>query len=205
MTWGANALSQANLQGVITLIADSLAGSVQQMYQARVVSNTALTAGGSSTLTLDLTLPSTAYNAYQLFALNAGPNAVGRRYKVTNAAIAAAMQLYFPYPFAYVNSQGTAASLTSTPIGTVMWGAFGGTSPPYNTGFDGVTVDATNGYIYFDKPTQVVVNGLNTPVQFPAVVQAFVPVAIGTLTAYSPSSSTYSGTLYSVEGISAGR
>jgi hypothetical protein len=58
-----------------------------------------------------------------------------------------------------------------------------------------------NGYVYFDTPTQVVVNGLNTPTQWPANVQAFLPIAIGTLTAYAPSSSTYSGTLYTVEGI----
>lgn len=201
MTWGVDALSQANLQGNIILYADVITG-IDQLWQARVVSNTALTAGGTSTLTLDIALPALTYNAYNLFALNAGPNVVGRRYKVSNAAIAAAMQLYFPYPQAYVNSQGTAGSLTSTPIGTVMFSAFGGTMPPYNTGFDGITIDPVNGYIYFDKPTQVVAGGLSLPVTWPQNVQAFLPIAVGTLSAFAPSSTTYSGTLYTVEGIS---
>jgi hypothetical protein len=201
MTWASNALSQANGLGSVTLYADVITG-IDQIFQARVVSNTALTAGGTSTLTLDTPMPALTYNAYQLFALAIGPNIVGRKYKVTNAAIAAAMLNYFPYPVAYTNYLGTAADLTSTPIGTVMWGAFGGTSPPYNTGLDGVTIDPVNGFVYLAKPAQVVVNGLNTPVQFPANVQVFLPVATGTLTAYAPSSTTYSGTLYSVEGIS---
>jgi hypothetical protein len=200
MEWGVDALSQANLLGTVILYADVITG-VEQLWQARIVSNTALTPGGSSILTLDVVLPALTYNAYKIYALTAGENVVGRKYKVSNAAIGAAMQLYFPYPFAYVNSSGDAASLTSTPIGTVMWGAFGGTTPPYNTGMDGVTIDAVNGIIYLDKPSQVVVNGLNTPTQWPANVEVFVPVAIGTLSAFAPSSSTYSGTLDTVEGI----
>lgn len=202
MTWAANALAQGSGEALctITLIADSLAGNLQQIFQARVIANTALTAGGSSTLTLDIAMPSTAYNAYQLFGLALGANVVGRRYKVTNAAIAAQMMYWFPWPVAYVNAQGQAGAMTSTPIGTVMWPAFG-TSPPYNTGYDGVTLDPVNGLIYFDKPTQVVAGGLSTPTIWPANVQVFLPVAVGTLDAYAPSSSSYSGTLYTVEGI----
>lgn len=200
MTWSADQLNQANGLGNIVLLSDALAGLVTQQFQARIVANTALTAGGSSTLTLDTALPATSYQSYNLFALALGANVVGRRYKVTNAAVAAALQNFFPYPFAYVNSQGSSASLTSTPVGTVMWSAFG-SGPPYNTGYDGVTVDPVNGLIYFDKPTQVVANGLSTPVKFADNVQAFVPVAYGTLTAYAPSPSTYAGTLFTVEGI----
>jgi hypothetical protein len=202
MTWSVNALSQANLQGNIILYANSSAiPGVNQLWQARVISNTALTAGGSSTLTLDIALPALTYSSYQLFALNAGPNVVGRKYKVSNSNIASAMLNYFPWPFAYVNSQGSAASLTSTPIGSVMWGAFGSSSPPFNMGMDTLTLDPVNGYVYFNTPVQVVANGLNLPVQWPVNVQAFLPIAVGTLTAFAPSSTTYSGTLYSVNGV----
>lgn len=202
MTWAANQLAQGAGEDlcVVNVIADVLAGNIQQIYQARVIANTALTAGGTSTLTLDTPLPATTYNAYQLYGLAQGANVVGRRYLVTNPAIGSAMLNYFPWPFAYKNSQGTAAALTSTPIGAVMWPAFG-TSPPYNVGWDPISIDPTNGLIYFSKPTQVVSGGLNTPVTWPANVQALVPVAIGTLAAYAPSSTTYQGTLYTVEGI----
>jgi hypothetical protein len=199
LTYSANQLSQANGLGMITLYADVITG-ITQIWQARIVSNTA-SSGGHITVTLDNPLPALTYNAYQIFALALGANVVGRRYRASNAAIGAAMLNYFPWQFAYVNSQGNAASLTSTPIGTVMWGAFGGASPPYNTGFDSVTLDPVNGLIYFDKPTQVVVNGLNTPTQWPANVQAFVPISVGTLTAQSPSGGGYSGTLDTVEGV----
>jgi hypothetical protein len=201
MTWAADALSQANLQGNLIQYADVITG-IEQLWQSQVISNTALTAGGSSTLTLATPLPALTYNAYQLFCLNAGPNVVGRRYKVANSAIAAAMENYFPYPVAYVNSQGNAASVTSTPMGTVMWSPFGGTTPPFNAGMDPVTLDPVNGYVYFDTPVQVVSGGLANPPSWPINVQAFLPIAIGTLSAYAPSSSTYSGTLYTVEGIS---
>ena len=203
MTWATNQLAQGVGQQLcqIVLVSDTLAGTVTQQFQARVVANTALTAGGTSTLTLDIALPATTYGSYQLFGLARGANVVGRRYKVTNLAVANKMLNFFPYPFAYTNSQGSAASLTSTPVGTVMWSAFG-TSPPYNTGYDGITLDPDNGLVYFDKPTQVVAGGLSTPTIWPANVQAFVPIAAGTLAAWAPSSSTDAGTLHSVEGIS---
>lgn len=203
MTWSANQLAQGSGDDlcVVNVLSDLLGGLITQVWQARVVANTALTAGGTSTLTLDTALPATTYNAYQLFGLAQGANVVGRRYKVTNAAIGAAMLNYFPYPFAFKNANDTSASLTSTPVGTVMWPAFG-SSPPYNTGWDPITVDPVNGLVYFSKPTQVVAGGLSLPVTWPANVQAFIPVAVGTLSAYAPSSSAYSGTLYTVEGIS---
>jgi len=201
-TWAANYWGQGagEAQGYVIVTADALASDVYQFYTARVVSNTALTAGGTSTLTLDRPLPVTTYTSYQLFGLDAGENIVGRRYKVTNSAIAAAMQLAFPYPVPYLYAGGASAEMVSTPIGTVMWGS-SGTPPDYTTVSDGISLDPDNGLIYFAKPTQVCVGGLNTPVTWATNVQAFIPVAIGTLQAWAPTSTTYSGTLYTVEGI----
>lgn len=202
LTLTTNQLAQGSgeLLGQVMLYSDSLGGNVNQLFQARIIANTA-TSGGSCTITLDVALPSTTYGSYQLFGLAAGANVVGRRYKVSNAAIGAALQNFFPYPVAWVSASGTAAEMISSPMGIVMYNPFGGTSTPYNATSLGITLDPTNGLVYFDQPTQVAAYGVQTPVQWAANVQAFVPVAYGTLEAYAPSSTTYAGTLYTVEGI----
>ena len=70
--------------------------------------------------------------------------------------------------------------------------------PPYNLGSESITVDPVNGLIYFTRPTALVFGSSVTPVNN---VLVFVPVATGNLSTYAPSPSTYSGTLYTVEGI----
>src|SRR6185503_6163131 len=162
--------------------ADSLGGNLQQIVQVRVIANTA-TSGGACTCTVDIPLPATTFNSYQLFGLAAGENLVGRKYKVTNAAIAAQMMNVAPYPMAYVSASGTAAEMISGPMGVVCYNPTGGTAQPWNLNSVGVTLDPVNGLIYYDTPTQVVAGGLNLPVRWPANVQAVLPVAIGTLTA----------------------
>lgn len=202
LTLTADELAQGDgeLLAQVMLYSDILGGNVDQLFQARVIANTA-TSGGYCQITLDVALPSTTYQSYQLFGIAAGENIVGRRYKVSNPAIGAALQQQFPYPVAWVSASGTAAEMISSPMGMVMFNPFGGTSPPYNAVSCGITLDPTNGLIYFDQPTQVTAFGTQTPVQWAANVQAFVPVAVGTLAAYAPSSTTYAGTLYTVEGV----
>ena len=155
-----------------------------------MISNTAMTAGGSATLTLDQALPATTYNSYFLYALGTAGNVVWRRYYVVNRAIAAAMQQVFPYPFAFRNSQGTAAVLTSAPVCTVFNGL--------NQATVGVSVDPVSGTITTMTPTSLIFGGgVVTP---PTNVQVFLPVATGELQVTYPTSGQ-TGTLYSVEGI----
>lgn len=63
-TWAANYWSQSGTaaQGVLYLYADAIAG-ISQLYQARIVANTALTAGGTSILTLDRACPASPTTA----------------------------------------------------------------------------------------------------------------------------------------------
>jgi hypothetical protein len=202
LTLAADALAQGagELRAVVLLAADSLAGQVTQFFQARVISNTA-TAAGSCTLQLDAPMPAPVYGSYQLFALNAGANAVGRRYRLTNAALASAIQTQFPYPVPFVTSTGEAAAMVSTPMAVVEYSATGSASPPYNAAPIGVTCDPAAGLVYLDMPSQVVAYGLNTPVRWPANVLVFLPIATGTLQAWAPSSTTDAGTMHAVEGI----
>ena len=199
LTLTANQLDQTDTgqHAIITVYSDTVT-NLQQMFSARVTANTAMTAGGTSDLTLDRALPSTAYNGYRLYALSTAGNVVWRRYKVTNSFIAAQMQQFFPYPFAFRNSDGTAATLTTSPVCTVYWSSSG--SPPYNQSAIGVQIDPISGTITTVTPTSLVYGGgVVTP---PTDVQVFLPVANGSLSVQAPSGGGYAGTLYTVEGIS---
>ncbi len=197
LTLAANELDQTvtGLHATITVYSDVIS-DVSQMYAAKVVANTAMTAGGTSTLTLDRALPATTYNAYRLYALASAGTVVYRRYKVTNAAVAAQMQQYFPWAVAFRFADNSAATTTTTPMCTVYWSSSG--SRPYNMASIGLTVDPESGTITTDRPTCFVFGGgAITP---PSDVQVFVPVANGALQVQAPSSG-YAGTLYTVEGI----
>ena len=198
LTLTADQLDQTSTgqHAILTVYCDTIA-NLQQMFSARVIANTAMTAGGTSTLTLDRAVPSTAYNAYRLYALSELGNVVWRRYKVTNSYIAAQMRQFFPYPFAFRNSDGTAATLTTSPVCSVYWSSSG--SPPYNQSSIGVQIDPVSGTITTVSPTSLVYGGgVVTP---PTDVQVFLPVANGSLEVRSPSAGGYAGTLYTVEGI----
>ena len=202
LTFAANQLAQGpgELLGWVNLVADSLGGLVDQYWLARIVANTA-TSGGTCTITIDAPVPATVYNSYQLFGLAAGENVVGRRYLVTNAAIAHQLQIAFPYPVPFVSADDTSASMVSSPQGIISYDSISSvTGPPYTVSTVGITVDPTGGLIYFDKPVQVVSGGSADPPVWPAIVQAFVAVAVGTLTAVAPASG-YAGTLFTVEGV----
>ena len=104
----------------------------------------------------------------------------------------------FPYPVAYRNSDGTAATLTSTPAGTVFYSQSG--SPPYEQSSIGVVCDAESGTILTARPTALVfsADGVTpTPVDD---VQAFVPVNTGALEVRSPATG-YQGTAFTELGI----
>ena len=108
------------------------------------------------------------------------------------------MQQFFPYPFAFRNSDGTAATMTTSPVCTVYWSASG--SPPYNQSSIGVQIDPVSGTVTTVSPTSLVYGGgVVTP---PTDVQVFLPVANGSLQVQAPAGGGYAGTLYTVEGIS---
>jgi hypothetical protein len=206
LTLTANQLDQnsGDLHAILT-VTQTFGTGIAQMFSTSVIANTATTTG-NSTLTVSPELPATTYTNYFLTFSNAAGNVVYRRYICTQAGVGAALQNYFPYPFAYKNADGTAAALTSAATGMVLWSAGAGACP-YNytggavnqTGLNesdfSVTVDPESGTISFPRPTALVYGGGTvTP---PSNVMAFVPVATGDLSM----STGPAGTLYSVEGI----
>jgi hypothetical protein len=177
--------------GNVVLRSDVISG-VQQTFTARVIANTSMAAGGTSTLTLDQPAPATSYTSFQLFGTSGGASLVYRRYKVTDAQVAARLGNYFPHPMAHRNSDGTAAQLTSTPVGTVFLGG-------QQSGI-GISLDPVSGTITTAKPTALVfsADGI-TPVPVDNV-QAFVPVFSGSLSIRHPTSG-WSGTSNTLLGL----
>jgi hypothetical protein len=181
--------------GVVILRADAVSG-VSQYWQARIVSNTALTAGGTCTLTIDNPLPNTGFTAYQIIGTGTGASLVWRKYKVSNVAIGAALLNYAPYPLTYVAPDGLTASTTTTSTCYVIWGA------SYKS--VSVTIDPVSGHFILNQPSALMFSGDHvTPVP-PDDIEIFAIVANGTLTAIYPPDSggpVYGGTSNTVEGL----
>ncbi|MGO9725133.1 MAG: cell envelope integrity protein TolA [Streptosporangiaceae bacterium] len=202
VSWTIDQLDQSNTgqHAILTFFSDTIP-DVQQLFQARIVANTATTSAGTSgnstAVTLDQPLPSVAYNSYRLYALSQAGNVVWRRYKVMNAAIAAQMQQFFPYPFAFAFPGSPAAVMTSAPVCNVFWSSSG--SPPYNMSSIAVIIDPVAGTITTVSPTSLVYgSGTVTP---PDDLQVFLPVANGALEVFSPAPGYFTGTSALIEGI----
>src|SRR5208282_3774148 len=166
--------SSTGLHAILTVIQSPVTG-LQQMFSTSVIANTSMSAGGTSTLTLSPPLPALTYTSYFLTFSSQAGNVVWRRYIVVDSSgaglkstLGPGLQQYFPYPFAYKNESGTAASLTSAPIGAVLWS--NGTSvssttwlnngaAPWNESDFSITVDPSTGTITFPSPVNMVYGG----------------------------------------------
>ncbi|MGO8949905.1 MAG: hypothetical protein ACLQUY_20065 [Ktedonobacterales bacterium] len=206
---GSGALDQSStgLHAIVTVYSTVISG-VNQMFSTSVIHNSSITAG-AGTLTVSPPLPSAlapgsgGYTNYFITFSSQAGNVVYRRYAVVDSSgwgptssMGPRLQQYFPYPFAYKNASGTAAALTSAPVGSVLWSSSG--SAPFNESDFSVTVDPSSGTITFPTPTSLVYGGgVVTP---PSNITVFVPVANGSLYRQSPTSG-YAGTLYTVDGV----
>jgi hypothetical protein len=199
VSWAANYWDQTDSghHGVLILHDESIT-DYTQIQTVRVTANASLSAGGTSVFTVDPPLPATSYTAYQLFGLSGGATVTYRRYSAVNTDIAARLANYFPYPVAYRNSDGTSATLVSTPQATVFYSASG--NAPFEQSGIGVSVDPSSGTILTAKPTALVFSSDGTTPVPVDDLQAFLPVHQGGLTATYPPDSmgspAYEGTAY---------
>lgn len=203
-TWPADywAWTSGNRSGVIYLTASSAVG-VNQLYSARVISNTELTAAGTSVFTLDRTLPITTYDSYYLAGAAGGASEVYRRYQPTDDDVRGALMTYFPFPQAMKSPVGTAVMRTSYPTAMIVKTGVG--QAPM-----GVTVDVIGGSFLLDKPAVV---PFGTPSKLrqggsnvdgiPDDIVIFGAVRVGNLRAIAPADSgstpQYEGTGQALE------
>lgn len=188
----------------LLLWSDTTTG-VEQQWGARVVSNPSMSPGGTCVLTIDNPAPSLNYTAYQLTGTSGGANAVGRRYKLTDTTQGSQLMPFFPYPQPLRNSDGTAATLTSTPTAILSISSLGNGQPPYTQSPCGLSIDPESGTILLNKPAQLAYSPDNRTPVWPDNVQAFLAVADGVLSVVYPpdayGSPVYGGTSYTVEGL----
>lgn len=214
--FAANAYDQtpSGQKGYVSIV-DSVGTGILATFGSPVLANTAMTPGGTSTLTLENPLPTTSFTGpiyYSLRGTMAGGNVTWKRYRPANAALRSRMSNeQFTYDYALLSSGGAAASLTNHNVGLVCYSDTG--SPPYREQVGYFTVDPDSGWLDFDIPTPAffgtpsrLITGGDQIDGVPSDVRVVVGIYKDTLNSVYPadvaSVPQYSGTSYSVEGIS---
>jgi hypothetical protein len=178
---------------------DTVNPGVTSIWTSPIVANTALTAGGTSTLTLAAPLPVLTYNTYTLSGLTAGASQVWRHYQIADSTLWALVVQQSTYPQAWVNGGGGAVMISSA-MGAVFYPSSG---PPYNMFPLPFQVD-DSGNIIFVAPTYVTANN-----SVPADVWCAIPINTGPNVVYSPvntggppaTTPAYAGDSHTIEGL----
>lgn len=216
LAFAANVL--ASRQAVVTLI--NTAGTGISIQEARpVTSNTALSAGGTFTVTWssDIPLDSTSFNTFRLVLNAGGLSNVWRSYLVRepssgdtglNTYVGSHLMARFPRPYPWANN-GKIETIT-TPVGKIMWSTSG--DAPYFEWPGTVEIDRGIGGIRFTEPVVkatapggiAYLKTTGSPTNFatglPADVQVVVPYNRGGMEARKPATG-YEGTAYTEDGI----
>lgn len=197
MKWAADFWDQttSGRKGVI-LLHQTVTAGVTAYAMRRITDCDALSPGGSATITVDRALPHTNYDAYTIAGTTGEASNVYTLYQVDDADIRAALAPMATYPFPYKFSSGMGVTMTSTPLGIVLWSS--NDLPPYSEASAGIEVDRGAGTIRFARPT------FATAGREPADVQALLPVYTSTNTAVKPADSggpQYEGTAKTVYGL----
>ena len=193
--WPANFWDQnTGLHGVISL-SSTIVSDYTQFYTARIVSNTALTAGGTATLMLDTSLPHTDFDHYSITGLATGGSVVWTQYRIANPALWPRVTNQSTFPQPMINGGG-GATLMSSPIG-VIFRNDGGTFPL------AFTSNPTTGNLRFIAPTYIIAN--NVP---PNDVWVYIPINTNINISVAPPDAgtppitpSYAGTSHTVEGL----
>lgn len=176
----------------------------------RIISNTALVAGGTSVITVDRPLTTNTFDRYAIRGQPSASSGVYREYTLKNTYVAQHLQHRFNHSFPWSPSQGTLMQTLFPQAVVCSTPAVGGASVvqwPLN--FEVVPWNGTTGgYIRFYQPTVTVVGGNDqaaliaggAAVTHPADIIAMLPFSRGTLQAQAPVSG-YSGTAYTRFGV----
>lgn len=195
--WVSGYWDQSHQQGWINLSSSTIAGYTQY-WSARIVACTALSAGGSSTITIDSPMPATSYDKYTITGLATGGSVVWTQYQIANTNLWPRVTSQTTYPQPLVSPGGGNVSLTSSAVGIILWSLNG--SPPYMSFPSWFTFNSTTGNLRFASPTWMIAN--NAP---PADVWAAIPIQTNPNTAIEPPDISgvpqYSGTSHSVDGL----
>lgn len=190
--------------GVINPIINAQMGGFQE--NRHITACSALTAGGTATITLDSALNNSGYTRYQIVGQPGGLNYVWRKYLLSNTYVAEHLVEMFNHSVPFSIGMSNVSQVT-TPIGVIKYTEAGITTW-VQARFEVVPYDGTTpGYILFYNPvvqytsTQAQLNAGGSAVVAPEDVIVMVPYSRGTLEVTSPSGGGYSGTAYSDFGV----
>ncbi len=206
-TWPANYWDQSatGKQAIICLHSSTNSG-LSLMVTRRIVANGALSAGGSCSVTFDQAIPNVQYDSYVIRGMSNSGAITYRRYKPSDATLAARLRPRASFSSPLTNANGNFAQSTSTPLCEIDWSSTG--SAPYYTATMGISVDTVDGWIDVEKPVVMVygTQANNYSDGVPTNVRMFLPTRTDTLNVQAPADVSgvpqFSGSLYSIEGIS---
>lgn len=191
-TWGANYWS-----GVVAEVCayNPAATGLTFCESRRITACTALSAGGTSVLTVDVPFSNSGYTRYSIRGMYSAKSLVWRKVLINNAYVAQHLVKRFSHAVPWSPSDGQTVQ-TTDPQAVVCWSS--GCAKPWNEfplTFDVVPYDGTtNGYLVFHAP-------LNKPFgAAPCDVKVLVPYSRGALSATVPPSG-FEGTAHSEDGV----
>ena len=192
--------SSSGRHGQIVLV-DPITTGVNARTRANIISHPALTAGGNCTLTIDQTLPLTSYTSYTIIGYAGGATNVWRLYKITDPAMALAMQTTSALPLPFINSSGNQATMVTTPQCEILWSANG--AAPFQSRSVDIQIDPVAGTVLtayavveaFGSESANKIGGSSTT-GVPASVRAMIPIAKGKLLAIYPPNDSLGGAVY---------
>lgn len=214
--FAANSLSAIQAQ----IYLENLGGTGIDLFEWRpITTNTALSAGGTCTVSWDAALPldGTGYTKFSLIAQAGGLNEVWRGYLVREPAsgatglstfVGSRLMPRFPRPISFANN-GKIESIT-TPVAKVLWSETW--AEPYLEYPMACEIDRAIGGVRFTEPAvkPTVTGGLdflkttgsptNAAEGLPYDIQVIVPYNRGGIEARVPATG-YQGTAYTVSGI----
>lgn len=127
-TW---ALNYWNGIGAVVYAINPLAPGITCQEQARVTACTALTAGGTSVLTLDHALQNSGYTKYEIRGTRTAMSEVWRKFNIVPTYVAQHLARRFQRPVPW-SPNDSITTYTIAPQGNVCWSNLPGGGPPFN-------------------------------------------------------------------------
>lgn len=187
---------------------DPAATGIAFSESRRIVSNTSLTAGGSSILTIDSPFSNSGYTRYSIRGLFAVDALTWRKLDIVPTYVAQHLVPQFSHAMQWSPQDGMLTQ-TSSPQAVICWSnTCTGVLAEFPATFQIVPYDGvTNGYIVFDEPIlkpfgtldKLKLGGASVD-GVPCEIKVMVPYSVGALTAQAPSSG-WQGTAYTVDGL----
>lgn len=198
-TWAVNFWSGI---GAEIVAYDPLATGIAFGESRRITACTALSAGGTSVLTLDAPLSNSGYTRYSIRGLYSDAAKVWRRIVPTNAWVREHLVKRFSHSQPWSPVDGSVVQ-TTAPQAVVCHSATG--APPWNEFPVTFEVDPADGSLWFHEPIVKPFSSMaslmaGTPDGVPNEVKILVPYSRGALTVSVPETG-FQGTAFAVDGL----